>query len=153
MNRAGPVTVIRAAVPRDASAVASLLAELGIATSDGWQLNHEMLSSHGTQVLVATWDLDVVGLACFHVAFRLTEPPLIARLTEFVVASRARGARVGEALLGEVEIRAAKVGAERLELTCGWRVERHSAHCFYRARGFTNVCDDAAVYAKQLSST
>lgn len=60
------------------------------------------------------------------------------RLLAFVINSNCRGKGYGRLLLKESEILATQLGCKAITLNSGNRVERDSAHSFYKSNGFEN---------------
>jgi len=124
-------------MPGDASAVASLLAELGypqqVATLPARVA--QLADTLTDAVLVAELDRQVVGVACLHVTVFFHEPdPGRARLTALVVDPASRGSGIGGRLLRAAEAAARQRGCTVLELTSA--AHREAAHRFYQAAGY-----------------
>lgn len=127
---------IRAAERSDAEALAPLLVALGYPTpTQELRPRLERLSAASDAgVLVAEAGDEVVGFASFHVLHLIYRPLPQARLTALAVLASHRRHGVGHALVQAVEGEARRRGCSRIELTT--RVERPSAHAFYRALGY-----------------
>ncbi len=128
--------VIRAATGEDAPALASLLGQLGYASSETEV--HERLERMMTQerinMLVAVRGTEVLGLATAHRLSLLNRPRDVMHLTALVVDRNARGQGVGRGLVAAVEERARAAGCERLSVAT--HVDRDGAHAFYERLGF-----------------
>lgn len=131
-----PVTyVVRAAVPEDASAVASLLDELGYpAEPPAVATRMARLSSSSDGVLVVDSGGAPVAVATIHLIPLFHRDASVARITAFVVASHVRRRGVGSALIQACEAWGSARGAERAEVTSSDTRER--AHSFYMRQGF-----------------
>jgi GNAT superfamily N-acetyltransferase len=131
---------IRQAAPEDATALGSLLDQLGYPTSAA-EIPRRLDNLHarpGTVVLVAEGDNgDVLGVVTVHLfqALHANEP--VAWLTAVVVEEKSRGQGVGSALVARAEEWAVEHGALRISLTSA--LHRESAHAFYKAREYEHT--------------
>ena len=119
----------------DASAVASLLGELGYPTTP--ELARERLGAlagdDDAVLLAADASGKVLGLIAIHRMPVLHGRGVVAYVTALVTASSARGRGVGRALLDAAESWARERGCGRLTVTSAER--RADAHAFYEACG------------------
>lgn len=128
---------IRIAVPQDAAAIASCLAELGYGTAD--KLVRERLRDFSTgandKVFVAE-DAHgrVMGVASAHRLPLFHVSGYLVRITALAVCKSAQGTGLGRMLMSAVESWAWGAGARRIEVTCG--DHRPAAHAFYQAVGY-----------------
>jgi N-acetylglutamate synthase-like GNAT family acetyltransferase len=125
---------IRDAEPRDAEAIAGLLAQLGYPTEPGSvDARLERLQIVGDRVVVAERGGEVVGLAQLHVSPTLEYERPAAKLAALVVDVSHRGEGVGRALVAAMEAEARARRCELLFVTTAER--REDAHEFYRRVG------------------
>jgi N-acetylglutamate synthase-like GNAT family acetyltransferase len=135
-----PVTVslvVRTAELTDAEAVASLLAQMGYATTKEAAEEHIQRFAQGTnsRIQVAQFGPVVVGLVATHLVPRMDDDAWSCRITDLVVSNDHRRMGIGSALLAAAEDHARACGAPRLDLTSGdWRQD---AHAFYASAGFS----------------
>jgi GNAT superfamily N-acetyltransferase len=142
---------VRPATPTDSPAVTALLHELGYPSNTEaevaarlarWARRDDLLA------LVAVGGDDVVGVVALSVAPFFERPGLGGRVVTLVVDAQARGRGVGRRLLAEAEATARARGCVRMEITSAR--SRDDAHAFYRAAGYTDWCDRAARFLKDL---
>jgi N-acetylglutamate synthase-like GNAT family acetyltransferase len=125
---------IRDAEPRDAEAIAGLLAQLGYPTEPASvDARLERLQIVGDRAVVAERDGEVVGLAQLHVSPTLEYERPAAKLAALVVDVSHRGEGVGRALVAAMEAEARARRCELLFVTTAER--REDAHEFYRRVG------------------
>jgi N-acetylglutamate synthase-like GNAT family acetyltransferase len=125
---------IRDAEPRDAEAIAGLLAQLGYPTeAASVDARLERLQIVGDRVVVAERDGEVVGLAQLHVSPTLEYERPAAKLAALAVDVSHRGEGVGRALVEAMEAEARARRCELLFVTTAER--REDAHEFYRRVG------------------
>jgi GNAT superfamily N-acetyltransferase len=133
---------IRVASPHDASALASLLGELGY-PSDAEAVRARMTrlldvrgDSAADLVAVAIDEQrgGVVGLLAVHRFAALHDDASVALITALVVAERARGLGIGRQLVDRAIDTARRWGCTRLLVTT--HVRRADAHAFYERIGF-----------------
>jgi GNAT superfamily N-acetyltransferase len=122
---------IRPATTDDAVALGRLLGQLGYPTdADAIPGRLDQLYARpGTAVLVAESDGDVVGALTVHMFPSLHTSEPVAWLTAVVVDEKARGRKIGAALVEKAEDWAIQHGAARLSLTSA--LHRTRAHKFY----------------------
>jgi GNAT superfamily N-acetyltransferase len=120
----------------DASAVASLMAELG------YPVSPELASAAvgvftadtGSRLLVADENGSVLGLLAIHLVPRLDQHRTSCRITDIVVEEGHRRRGIGRLLISAAEDHARGAGAPRLDLSSGdWR---DAARAFYESLGF-----------------
>ncbi|MEA2581238.1 MAG: hypothetical protein QOE83_2130 [Actinomycetota bacterium] len=135
--------IVRFAKPEDWPAVAGLLVELGrgVATGTAEDTTHQLqfgghLRQLHTVTLVADDDGAVVGVCDMEYRQRLGDHRPQARVNDLVVTERARGKRVGKALLDRAESLARKRGCFRMALTtASWRED---SLAFYKREGWSD---------------
>lgn len=126
--------VIRDARPKEAEAIAALMATLGYdVTVPDVRRRLAMARKRGEPTLVAE-EKDIVGCLSWHVTPVLHRPRPVGRVTMMVVAESARGRGIGSALLLEAEKRLAREGCGLIEVTSN--MKRMRAHDFYKRLGF-----------------
>jgi ribosomal protein S18 acetylase RimI-like enzyme len=131
---AKPELKVREASPRDASALADLVTELGFPASE-IELAKRLaaLRKAGEPPLVAERG-EVIGVLTWHVTPVLHRPHPVGRVTMLVVAKAARGRGAGTALVEAAEARLRALGCGLVEVTSN--IELGGAHEFYRRRGY-----------------
>lgn len=127
--------VIRPAEPRDAAAIAELLAQLGYPAEPAAVVRRldAMLPRRDGAVLVAE-EGAVVGLGALLLFPVLHEDAPRAQLTALVVAEIARGRGVGAALVRHLEEIALQGGARKIVVTTA--NHRARTHLFYERLGY-----------------
>jgi GNAT superfamily N-acetyltransferase len=132
---------IRSASFDDATAIASLLGELGYpSTPDRVRARMTRLLTEDADgrdaVFVATDDdvTDVVGLLALHRFAALHDDADVALIMALVVAEKARGLGVGRRLVDAAANAARAWGCTRMLVTT--HVRRADAHAFYERLGF-----------------
>ena len=126
--------VLREARPKDAGAIAVLLASLGYdvtETDAKRRLAH--LKKAGEPPLVAE-RRGVIGCLTWHITPVVHRPRPVGRITMMVVAEEARGEGVGAALVAEAEARLKAAGCGLVEVTSN--IKRLRAHNFYEKLGY-----------------
>jgi GNAT superfamily N-acetyltransferase len=112
------------------------MTELGYPTTElqaAQRLGH-FARDPASRVLVAEVGGEVLGVIGTHIVPRLDQDLQSCRVTDIVVADRARRRGVGRRLLSAAEAEGRRQGAGRLDLSsANWRVD---AHAFYHALGF-----------------
>ena len=126
---------VRAAVAGDATAVASLLGELGY-PQDHCSVEHRLatLTGRADAVLVAICARTVVGVIGMHLVPTLHAPGCLGKITALAVSETARARGVGTALVRAAEAWAEAQGARRFEVVSG--NHRPEAHRFYARLGY-----------------
>jgi ribosomal protein S18 acetylase RimI-like enzyme len=142
---------IRIAGPRDAGAIAALLAGLGhphgrdeaAATLLAWAAEPQ------GEVLVAEAGGSVAGFAALHRVPYFERPGAFARIVALSVAVDHRRAGFGRRLMGAVERWAAARGCVDVEVTslrC-----RGAARSFYAALGYEDRCGESGRFKRALA--
>ena len=128
---------IRAAEPRDAAAVAHLLAHLGYPADAGEVAPRlSAVRDAGDAVLLAVdGDDAALGLIGLHRVAVLHAAAPVAYITALVTAPEARGRGVGRSLVAAAESWARERGCTRLTVTSA--EHRADAHAFYPACGMS----------------
>lgn len=140
-------TLVRVAMPGDASGVAELIEALGYPCSatDAADRLKAIAADLDQTVLVADCDGVLCGLLGLDVMYYLPLGARTCRITALVVADTHRGAGVGRDLLHAAEAWARQADAARIEVTSA--AHRNEAHAFYRACGYR---DGSVRFVKQL---
>jgi ribosomal protein S18 acetylase RimI-like enzyme len=129
-----PKLVLRDAQPKDAEAIAALIASLGYeATAADVRRRAAALAKAGQQILVGEKG-EVVGVLTTSMMIVLHRPKPVGRISMLVVAEAARGAGIGAALVAEAEKRLAAKGCGLVEVTSNRK--RLRAHAFYEKLGY-----------------
>jgi ribosomal protein S18 acetylase RimI-like enzyme len=129
-----PKLVLREAKPKDAKAIAALIAALGYeAATVDVRKRLGALASAGQQALVADKG-GIVGVLTTSMMIVLHRPKPVGRISMLVVAEEARGGGIGTALVAEVEERLAAKGCGLVEVTSNR--QRLRAHAFYEKLGY-----------------
>jgi GNAT superfamily N-acetyltransferase len=129
-----PEPVVREARPKDAAAVAALVAALGYDVGEAEvRRGIARLRKSGEPPLVLELG-DVAGCLTWHVTDVLHRPRPVGRITMMVVAEGARGRGLGARLLAEAEQRLRDMGCGLVEVTSN--VKRMRAHGFYQREGY-----------------
>ena len=129
-----PQLKVREAAPRDAEAIAALLAELGFPTEAKDVLKRlATMAKAGEPPLVAD-EAGPIGCLTWHVTPVLHRPTPVGRVTTLVVTKKARGRGVGTALMEAAEERLRGAGCALVEVTSN--IELGGAHEFYKRRGY-----------------
>lgn len=141
----------RIAVPQDAAAIASCLAELGYGTAEELVLERlqDFSTSTDDEVFVAE-DVGgrVLGVASAHRLPLFHVSGYLVRITALAVCKAAQGTGLGRMLVAAVEAWAWGAGAIRIEVTSG--DHRPVAHAFYQAVGYAI---DERRFVKSVPST
>ena len=127
---------IRDAVLADASAVASLLLQLGHPIQiETVERQLTVLSGTGCDpVIVAERDGTVEGILSLHWTPLLHRDKPLGRITALVVQEAARGQGIGSQLVAEAEQILQEAGCSAAEVTSN--VKRADAHAFYLSLGY-----------------
>jgi GNAT superfamily N-acetyltransferase len=125
---------IRDAEPRDAEALAGLMAQLGYPAEPAAIVPRlERLRIVGDRLVVAVVDDAVVGLAQLHVSPTIEHDRPAAKLSALVVDEARRGEGIGRALVDAMLAEAQLRGCAVFFLTTSDR--RGDAHAFYERLG------------------
>jgi len=138
---------IREARDSDATAITSLLGELGYPTdADAVQRRLERMHAEGGQwTLVAERDGQVMGTATVMIRHMLSRDAPFGRVTTVVVSEAARSQGIGGALIARAEAICREAGCGAIEVTSA--AQRTRAHDFYLRLGFE---DRPKRFIKQL---
>lgn len=130
---------MREAAATDASAIATLLGQLGYPSAAEAMPTRlaGMAGERRTLALVAEHEGTVVGLITAHVVAAIHADEPLALLTALVVQDRARGQGVGRALVEHAEHWARALGAVRLSVLTA--THRDEAHRFYEHLGYVKT--------------
>jgi GNAT superfamily N-acetyltransferase len=142
---------VRPASRADAPAVNALLHELGYPSNTDEEVTERLSRWSGRDnllVLVAAAGQQVVGVAALAVVPYFERPGCWGRVVALVVDARARGLGVGRQLLAATEQAALARGCVCMEISSARH--RTGAHAFYRSVGYTDRCDEAARFLKDL---
>lgn len=132
--RPAPKLVLREAKPKDAEAIAALIAALGYeAAAAEVRKRLGALVKAGQQALVADKG-GIVGVLTTSMMTVLHRPKPVGRISMLAVAEDARGAGIGTALVAEAEKRLAARGCGLVEVTSNR--QRLRAHAFYEKLGY-----------------
>jgi N-acetylglutamate synthase-like GNAT family acetyltransferase len=148
-RRQAPVT-IRSAELTDAPRIAELLTELGYPADAGTvrQRLTYWLRDQASRVLVADLDGRVVGCVSLHAIPYLEHTGRWLRIESLVVEAGRRRGGAGRALVDAAERLARQWGCVLIEVTS--KRSRADAHAFYRRLGFTDACDQAGRFTKEI---
>ena len=130
-------TTFRRATEADAEPIASLLTELGYASTAAdvsGRVQHA-LHSETSWLLLAQSENDVIGLISAELVPYFPTGTTVCRVTALVVAAQHRRGGLGEKLLTHVTAFAREHGCLGIELTSAHR--RLDAHRFYERLGFS----------------
>jgi GNAT superfamily N-acetyltransferase len=138
MTRPGPrdASIIREASVDDAVGLVPLLEQLGY-PSNADQIRRRLerlLSDPASNVLVASYDERLIGLAALHVFPLLEQDRPVGQLIALAVDKAWRRQGIGRALVSAAERAAREHGCSALLLNSGDR--RSDAHDFYSRLGF-----------------
>ena len=129
-----PKLVLRGARPKDAAAIAELIASLGYeASAAEVKRRLAVLARSGQQAIVAEKG-NIVGAMTLGMMQVLHRPKAVGRISMLVVAEEARGGGIGAALVAEAEKRLAAKGCGLIEVTSNRK--RLRAHVFYEKLGY-----------------
>ncbi|BCT91877.1 N-acetyltransferase GCN5 [Lysobacter helvus] len=137
-DASGATIRVRGVEATDAAAVGTLLDVLGYPCTEAEAVGR--IAHYRTDdrqfLLLAERDGTPCGLAAVKLNYSLTRGADVARITALVVSPDCHGEGIGRRLLREVESRARKAGAVRLEITSN--PSRTGAHAFYHACGYAD---------------
>jgi GNAT superfamily N-acetyltransferase len=127
---------VRAAIARDAGAIAELMTMLGYPASEREMEERlgRLLAVGDAAVFVAEADGEVAGVVALSLIHVLERDRPSCRLTALAVRPESRRTGIGRALVAAVEEEARRRDCFRVEITV--RPERHEAHALYAACGF-----------------
>jgi predicted N-acetyltransferase YhbS len=126
-------TTLRAAVPTDAARISELLDQLGWPVSPD-AVVAELSASPATEVVVAEWDGDVVGLIAVTTRRQFQRAGNLITIDALVVDEQHRSRGIGEQLVGVAVEAATRSSAQAIELVSHLR--RVDARRFYERLGF-----------------
>jgi RimJ/RimL family protein N-acetyltransferase len=144
-------TLVRPARFADAPALARLLTELGY-PQDAEQTHARLAAWAGDPrgtVLVAESDGSPAGFVAAYAIRHMERPGSFARVVALAVDPTRQRSGLGRRLLAGVEAWAGGLGCRDIEITSSRG--RHDAHSFYRALGFTDLCEGSARFKRPLS--
>jgi ribosomal protein S18 acetylase RimI-like enzyme len=124
-----PKLVLRAAKPRDAEALAALIASLGYEVTAA-----EVRNRLRTVEAIVADKGGAVGALTMSMTAVLHRPKPVGRISMLVVAEGLRGAGIGAALVAEAEKRLKAKGCGLVEVTSNRK--RLRAHNFYERLGY-----------------
>jgi PhnO protein len=139
----GPDIEVRPMAADDFEPVTRLLGELGVPVpaEERMAVMRRVFADHlrdpATRSRVAVRDGDVVGICTLVLRRPFFMPAPQAWIPELVVADRARGGKIGSALLESALVAAAEEGAYACVLESG--PQRAVAHALYAAAGFVDL--------------
>jgi GNAT superfamily N-acetyltransferase len=142
---------VRPARFADAPALARLLTELGY-PQDAEQARAQLATWAGDPrgtVLVADSDGSPAGFVAAYAIRRMDRPDSFARVVALAVDPGRQRSGLGRRLLAAVEAWARETGCGEIEITSSR--SREDAHAFYRALGFTDLCERSARFRRALS--
>ncbi len=131
--------IIREAGDHDASALASLISQMGYPASPEEMSGRVRTLSSLPQyrTFVAEIDGDVVGLVGAYMGYSLETSGIYGRVTALVVDEKWRGQRIGKLLIDKMETWLAQQGALMIVLTSS--SHRKGSHEFYRRNGYRDT--------------
>lgn len=144
------MVVIRPAAATDATAIAELMTQLGYPCSadDAAARLRYWLGDPASGVLVAEQNGTVIGCLSLHAVPYLERTGRWARIESLIVDESARGVGAGAALMRAAERQARRWECLSMEVTSARR--RRDAHAFYQHMGFSDICDRAGRFLKEL---
>lgn len=126
---------IREAKTEDASALSSLLGQLGYPTSDIASLEKiKAYSKEGYRMLVAESDQKVIGFISLHWYIAPHLPGPVGRITAFCMDEQVRGEGKGTTLLDAAEQFFKKADCFKIEVTSN--LKRTRTHLYYTNLGY-----------------
>jgi RimJ/RimL family protein N-acetyltransferase len=143
--------LVRPARFDDAPALARLLTELGY-PQDAEQIHAQLATWAGDPrgtVLVAESGGSRAGFIAAYANRHIERPGSFARVVALAVDRTQQRSGVGRGLLAAVEAWASGLGCRDIEITSSRA--RHDAHSFYRALGFTDLCDRSARFKRPMA--
>lgn len=140
-----PRLVLRDARPKDAEALAALVAALGYeATAGEIRKRLALLKKAGQHALVADRG-GAIGVLTTSIMHVLHRPRPVGRISMMVVAEDQRGQGIGAALVAAAEARLRDAGCGLVEVTSN--IRRQRAHAFYERLGYERT---SYRFARQL---
>jgi GNAT superfamily N-acetyltransferase len=100
-------------------------------------------------VLVAESDGSLAAFIAAYATRRMERPGSFARVVALAVDPARQRSGLGRRLLAAVEAWAGGLGCGDIEITSSR--SRHDAHSFYRALGFTDLCEHSARFRRPLA--
>jgi GNAT superfamily N-acetyltransferase len=149
-HRRRAAVAIRSAALTDAPRIAELLTELGY-PADADAVRERLtywLPDQASRVLVAELDGRISGCISLHAIPYLERTGHWLRIESLVVEADSRRGGTGRALVDAAERLARQWGCLLIEVTS--KRSRADAHAFYRRLGFTDVCDQAGRFTKEI---
>ncbi|GAB3966925.1 hypothetical protein GCM10029978_033150 [Actinoallomurus acanthiterrae] len=145
--------LIRDAVDGDASALASLLTQLGYPSTvdDTAHRITRWRDNPWSRVIVAALNERVVGVLAFHVIPFFEQEGNRGRVVCLVVDEQSRGHGIGARLMSFIEAEARRLGCKDIELTSSRT--RSAAHAFYRNIGYQDCCTRSARFLRPLNAS
>jgi GNAT superfamily N-acetyltransferase len=130
--------VIRRAVEADIPALATLMVELGYATTtEDMQLRYDALAAHDDYAIwVADRAGEVAGMIGLIKQLYFEQNGCYIRVGAIVTGSQYRNQGIGKLLMQKADEWAATTDARQIILNSGNREERKVAHAFYQKLGF-----------------
>jgi predicted N-acetyltransferase YhbS len=126
-------TTLRVAVPEDAPRISELLDQLGWSVPPDAVVT-ELSASPATQVVVAEYDGDVIGLIAVTTRRQFQRAGNLITIDTLIVDAQNRSRGIGEELVGVAFEAAKQSNAQAIEIVSNlWRVE---ARRFYERLGF-----------------
>ena len=127
---------IRPASPADATAIITLLTQLGYPDTADFlpQKLHKMLDHPDEILLVAEVENQVLAFISFHIIPQIALPGDFARISYFAVEASARSLGIGKAMEEYCTNLARERQCDRIEVHCHSR--RIDAHRFYFRQGY-----------------
>jgi ribosomal protein S18 acetylase RimI-like enzyme len=100
-------------------------------------------------VLVAESGGSPAGFVAAYATRRMDRPGSFARVVGLAVDPAHQRSGVGRRLLAAVEAWSGETGCDEIEITSSR--SRDAAHAFYRALGFTDLCERSARFRRPLA--
>jgi predicted N-acetyltransferase YhbS len=126
-------TTLRVAVPEDAPRISELLDQLGWSVPPD-AVVAELSASPATQVVVAEYDGDVVGLIAVTTRRQFQRAGNLITIDTLIVDAQNRSRGIGEELVGVAFEAAKRSNAQAIEIVSSLR--RVEARRFYERLGF-----------------
>jgi predicted N-acetyltransferase YhbS len=126
-------TTLRVAVPEDAARISELLDQLGWSVPPDAVVT-ELSASPATQVVVAEYDGDVIGLIAVTTRRQFQRAGNLITIDTLIVDAQNRSRGIGEELVGVAFEAAKRSNAQAIEIVSNLR--RVEARRFYERLGF-----------------